>query len=95
MIRRSDAGSAGKVSLALVAALVLVLAFAMTVSAKPDEPAEPMAPQIPNLPHFFYGSVATDLGTPLPGMLVTAQAVTGGWTGTSVTTVDCHEQIRL
>jgi hypothetical protein len=85
MKRRSDAGSAGKVSLTLVAALVLMLAFAMPVSA---QPAEPLAPQIPNLPHFFYGSVATDLGTPLPGMLVTAQAVTGGWTGTSATTVD-------
>jgi hypothetical protein len=85
MIRRADAGSAGKVSLALVAALVLVLTFAVAVSAKP---AEPLAPQIPNLPHFFYGNVATDLGTPLPGMLVTAQAVTGGWTGTSATTVD-------
>lgn len=88
MIRRSDARSARKVSLALVAALVLVLAFAMAVSAKPAEPAEPLAPQIPNLPHFFYGSVATDLGTPLPGMLVTAQAVTGDWTGASATTVD-------
>ena len=82
MIRRADAGSAGKVSLALVAALVLVLTFAVVVSA------EPLAPQIPNLPHFFYGNVTTDLGTPLPGMLVTAQAVTGGWTGNSATTVD-------
>jgi hypothetical protein len=85
MIRRSDVGSAGKVSVALVAALVLVLTFAVAASAKP---AEPLAPEIPNLPHFFYGSVATDLGTPLPGMLVTAQAVTGSWTGASATTVD-------
>ena len=85
MIRRADAGSAGKVSLALVAALVLVLAFAVAVSAKP---AEPLAPEIPNLPHFFYGNVTTDMGTPLPGMLVTAQAVTGSWTGISATTVD-------
>ena len=85
MIRRADAGSAGKVSLALVAALVLVLAFAVAVSATP---AEPLAPQIPNLPHYFYGYVTTDLGTPLPGMLVTAQAVTGSWTGASATTTD-------
>ena len=89
MIRRSDVGSAGKVSLSLVAALVLVLTFAAAVSAKP---AEPLAPQIPNLPHFFYGNVTTDLGTPLPGMLVTAQAVTGSWTGISATTVDSQSR---
>ena len=83
MIRRAHAGSAGKVSLALVAALVLVLAFAVAVSAKPAAPSGP-----PNLPHFFYGNVTTDLGTPLPGMLVTAQAVTGSWTGFAETLTD-------
>ena len=90
MIRRAHAGSAGKVSLALVAALVLVLAFAVAVSAKPAAPSGP-----PNLPHFFYGNVTTDLGTPLPGMLVTAQAVTGSWTGTSAKHHGLHEQVRL
>jgi hypothetical protein len=64
--------------LALVAALLSVLVFAVAASARP---AEPMAPSVPNLPHCFYGQVTSEAGTALPGAGVIARGVQGWWKG--------------
>jgi hypothetical protein len=84
-MRSKHAGLTGTVSRALVAAVVLMMAFAVSVSAMP---AGPLAPDIPGFPQFFRGNVRTDRGVLLPGALVTAKAVSGGWTGMSTTTAD-------
>jgi hypothetical protein len=81
-MKHVNTGITGKVSLALMTALVIALAFVGSVAS------EPQAPTIPTLPHFFYGKVITDQGKPLPGLQVAARAVTGGWTGVATTTVD-------
>lgn len=81
-MKRVDTGLTLQVSLALIVTLMIAMALVGPVAA------EPLAPDIPTLPHFFNGTVTTDFGIPLPGKLVSAQAVTGGWTGRSTTSVD-------
>ena len=81
-MKNVNTGLIRTVSLALMAALVLVLVLIGPVAA------EPLAPAIPTFPNFFYGTVRTDLGLPLPGRQVVARAVTGSWTGSSTTTAD-------
>lgn len=73
-MRRSHAGLAGRVSLALAAALVLTLVFVAAVYAVPDQPDQPQV-------HCFYGTVKTNNGVTLPGKMVTARAWTGSWAG--------------
>lgn len=79
-------------NLAVVAALLVAMVFAGTVSAMP---AQPLSPDVPSLPHCFWGTVSTNRGIPLPGTTVVARAVAGYWTGQVSTTVTAQSQYSL
>ena len=81
-MKNVDTGLIRTVSLALMVAMVIALAFVGPVAA------EPLGPDIPTFPNFFYGTVRTDQGIVLPGQQVVALAVTGGWTGNSTAFTD-------
>ena len=91
-MKRTDAGLSRRPNLALVAALLVALVFAGTVTAAR---AQPLAPDVPNLPHCFCGTVTTNRGVPLPGMTVVARAVSGYWTGQVTTSVNLQGQYSL
>ena len=77
-MRHSDIRLRNRMSVVLVAALLVTLVFGAAASAAP---AEPLAPDFPNIGHCFYGTVTTNHGIALPGTLVLAKAVAGYWSG--------------
>ena len=81
-MKNVDTGLIRTVSLALMVAMVIALAFVGPVAA------EPLGPDIPTFPNFFYGTVRTDQGIVLPGQQVVALAVDGDWTGSSTAFTD-------